>query len=199
MAGDIKEDSRLVRRALRDDQEAFRELLERYRGPVYGIVRRMVPDTELALDISQEAFIRAFKNLDKFDQKRSFANWIFRIATNLCIDHHRKRKINTVSMVHSDDGGDEHTWDAPDTAHTPGEEYTSNERRRQMVKLVDSLPGTYKSVIVLRYQEDRSYDEIAEILELPLGTIKARIHRAHKILKDKLTQQGFDFNEFDPV
>ena len=194
MAGDSREDSHLVRRCLKNDQKAFAQLLEKYRRPVYGIVRRMIPNDEEARDLAQEAFIRAFRNLDKFDPNRSFSSWLFRIATNLCIDTYRRRKLDTVPMVHAGrDGEDERSWDATDEGPNPADRFSDRERARKLLEVIQSLPPMYRAVILLRHQEDLSYDEIAETLELPLGTIKARIHRAHRLLKEKLTRQGFDW------
>jgi RNA polymerase sigma-70 factor (ECF subfamily) len=194
LAGDPVEDRELVERCLLKDQKGYQLLLDRYRRPVYGIVRRMVANDEEAQDLAQEAFIRAFRNLEQFDRNRSFSNWLFRIATNLCIDHHRKRKIKTVPLVRTDrDGEEQREMDAPDTGDTPAEEYSDRERGRRLSEVIESLPPLYRVVIQLRHIESRSYDEIAEILELPLGTVKARIHRAHRLLREKLVRRDYDW------
>jgi len=195
LAGDPSDDRDLVERCLLNDQKAYRLLLDRYRRPVYSIVRRMVNNDDEAQDLAQEAFIRAFRNLEQFDLNRSFSNWLFRIATNLCIDHHRKRKIKTVPLVRQDrEGGDEEqVMDAPDTGDTPAEIFSDRERGRRLGEIIDSLPPLYRAVIQLRHIESRSYEEVAEILELPLGTVKARIHRAHRLLREKLVRRDYDW------
>ena len=194
MTSDLQADSQLVERCLRGEQKAYRELLEKYRRSVYGIVRRMVPNDEDARDLSHEAFIRAFKNLEKFDPERSFSNWLFRIATNLCIDHPRRRKLKTVPLVYpGKEGEDERTWDAVDTEPTPAEAFSQHERGRRLSNIIDSLPPVYRTVIQLRHIENRSYEEIAITLDLPMGTVKARIHRAHKLLREKLVHQKLDW------
>lgn len=194
MARDTRDDARLVERCLRGDQKAYADLLERYRRPVYAIVRRMVPNDEEARDIAQEAFIKAFRKLDTYDTTRSFANWLFRIASNLVIDRHRRRKLVTVPLVRTGrDGEEERTWDTESGGPSPAEEFSDRERGARLGKIIDSLPPGYRAVIVLRHLESRSYDEIAEILELPLGTVKARIHRAHKLLREKLVRQRLDW------
>jgi RNA polymerase sigma-70 factor (ECF subfamily) len=190
---DLIQDRDLVRRCLKQDQEAFRILLARYQRPVYAIVRRMVQNDEEARDLAQEAFIRAFKNLKQFDQSRKFSSWLFRIANNLCIDHYRRRKLDTVPLVRQYDGDEETQWDLPDESPDPAETFSDRERSRRLLAAVESLPPTYRIVIVLRHQQGLAYDEIAEATELPLGTVKARIHRAHKLLKEKLTRQGVDW------
>lgn len=192
MTEDPREDRELVLRCLKNDQAAYRRLLDKYRRPVYGIVRRMIPDDEDARDLAQESFIRAFRNLDQFDPERRFSSWLFRIAHNLCIDHYRRRKLDTVPMVRRDDG-DEETWDLPDMTPGPGEEFSDRERSRRLLAAVESLPPAYRSVILLRHQQGLAYEEIAEVMELPLGTIKARIHRAHRLLKEKLVRRGLDW------
>lgn len=193
MTTDATEDRDLVLRCLSDDEAAYRRLLDKYRRPVYGIVRRMIPDEEDARDLAQEAFIRAFKNLRQFDLERRFSSWLFRIANNLCIDHYRRRKLNTVPMVRSFDGETEETWELPDPSPGPGEVFSDRERARRLADTVQSLPPGYRVVIVMRHQQGLAYDEIAEALDMPLGTVKARIHRAHRLLREKLTRMGVDW------
>jgi RNA polymerase sigma-70 factor (ECF subfamily) len=185
-------DRDLVRRCLENDQGAYRLLLARYERPVYGLVRRMIPNDEDARDLAQEAFVRAFRKLGQFDPERKFSSWLFRIAHNLCIDHYRRRKLDTVPLVRTTEG-EEETWDIPDEDADPSREFSERERGRRLLTLVESLPPLYRSVILLRHQQGLSYEEIADTLELPLGTVKARIHRAHRLLKDKLLRQGVDW------
>ncbi|HYV51146.1 MAG TPA: sigma-70 family RNA polymerase sigma factor [Dongiaceae bacterium] len=187
------EDRELVRRCLEGDQDAYRELLARYEHAVFGLVRRMIADPEEARDLAQETFIRTFRNLKQFDPERKFSSWIFRIANNLCIDHYRRRKLDTVPLFRHSEGEAEETWDLPDTEADPAEEFSDRELSRRLMAAVEALPPAYRVVLILRHQEDRAYEEIADILELPLGTVKARIHRAHRLLKEKLTRQGVDW------
>ncbi len=193
MTSDPTEDRELVLRCLKNDQDAYRLLLEKYRRPVFGIVRRMIRNEQDAVDLSHEAFVRAFKNLHQFDVNRKFSSWLFRIANNLCIDHYRKRRLDTVPMVRSSDGESEETWELPDPSATPDERFSDRERSRRLVEAIESLTPGYRVVLVMRHQQDLAYDEIAEALNLPLGTVKARIHRAHKLLKEKLVRQGLDW------
>ncbi len=153
----------------------------------------MVNDDEDARDLAQEAFIRAFKNLKQFDPERKFSSWLFRIAHNLCIDHYRRRKLDTVPMVRTGGGETEESWDLPDPSPDPGATFSDRERSRRLLAAVESLPPGYRVVILLRHQQGLAYEEIAESLELPLGTVKARIHRAHRLLKEKLVRQGLDW------
>ena len=153
----------------------------------------MIRDEEDARDLAQEAFIRAFKNLKQFDLERKFSSWLFRIANNLCIDHYRRRRLATVPMVRRVDGEDEESWDLPDSGPGPAEIFSDRERSRRLLASIESLPPVYRMVILLRHQQGLAYDEIAKTMELPLGTVKARIHRAHRLLKEKLTRQGLDW------
>jgi RNA polymerase sigma-70 factor (ECF subfamily) len=153
----------------------------------------MVPDPEDARDLAQEAFVRAFRNLAQYDQDRKFSSWLFRIANNLCIDHYRRRKLDTVPLVRQHEGEEEETWDLPDPGVSPADAFSDRERSRRLLAAVQALPPGYRMVILLRHQQDLAYEEIAETLGLPLGTVKARIHRAHRLLKEKLVRQGLDW------
>lgn len=184
-------DAELIRRCLANDQAAYGQLLARYRRQVLALVWRMVSDREEAQDLAQEAFIRAFRSLHTFDQTRSFPAWLFRITSNLCVDHYRKRKLDTVSLVQSGgDDGEERTIDLKSEEAGPDEEYADRRSSERLDQLIRTLPAPYRIVVLLRHQSDMAYEEIAEALSLPLGTVKARLHRAHKMLKDKLERLG---------
>jgi RNA polymerase sigma-70 factor (ECF subfamily) len=154
----------------------------------------MVQRPEDAADIVQEAFVRAFQALGSFDPNRSFGAWIARIAANLCIDHYRRRRLHLVSLdAPLDQEPGERSRDLPDAAPLPDELVSRAESASRMDSLVQGLPPRYRIVILLRYKEDLAYEEIAEVLRLPLGTVKARLHRAHHLLKRRLEPgQGGD-------
>jgi RNA polymerase sigma factor (sigma-70 family) len=184
-------DADLIRRCLANDQSAYKQLLEKYRRQVLSLVWRMVSDREEAQDLAQEAFIRAFRSLHTFDATRSFPAWLFRITTNLCVDHYRRKKLDTVSLVQeADQERDERTRELESPDIGPDEEFQGKESAQRLDAMVRALPAPYRIVVLLRHQSDLSYDEIAEALNLPLGTVKARIHRAHKMLKEKLERWG---------
>lgn len=182
-----EEDAPLVRRALAGDELAYRELLARYRNRVYGLALRMVQNADDAADIAQEAFVKAFQSLATFDLSKSFGAWIAKIAANLCIDHYRRRRLAVVSLdtpIDTDRGGRQREF--ADGRPAPDELLGAGESERRLDALVESLPPRYRMVVVLRYKEDLAYEEIATILDIPLGTVKARLHRAHHLLKRKL-------------
>ena len=178
-------DAELIQRALAGDQVAYRQILEKYRRQVLSLVWRMVSNKEEAEDLAQEAFIRAFRSLHTYDTSRSFPAWLFRITTNLCVDHYRRKKLDTVSLTAEGDG-EEWTRDLESPDQSPDEAYAEKSESEGLERMIKSLPAAYRIVILLRHQSDMTYDEIAEALNLPLGTIKARIHRAHKMLKEKI-------------
>ena len=181
------EDAELVRRCLSGDQRACRDLVRRYERPVFSVLMRVVRRAEDAEDLVQETFVRVFKALDRYDTARPFSAWIFTIASRLAIDHHRRRRVQTVSLQVSEPGStEERTMDIEDPGLKPDEITSNKEEESNTVRLIDSLPEHYRIVVLLRHQQDLSYEEIAEALQLPLGTVKARIHRARALLKDRI-------------
>ena len=182
------EDAELVRRCLSGDQRACRDLVRRYERPVYSVLMRVVRRSEDAEDLVQETFVKVFRALDRYDVERPFSAWIFTIASRLAIDHLRRRRVQTVSLSVGEPGssGEERTMDVEDTGLKPDEITSHHEEESAAAKLIDSLPEHYRIVVLLRHQQDLSYEEIAEALNLPLGTVKARIHRARALLKDKI-------------
>lgn len=183
------EDADLVRRCLSGDQRACRDLVRRYERPVYSVLMRVVRRSEDAEDLVQETFVKAFRALERYDPERSFAAWIFTIASRLAIDHYRRRRIQTVSLNVTDPGsGEERTMDVEDKGLKPDEVTSYAEEEARTASLIDSLPEHYRIVVLLRHQQDLSYEEIAEALNLPLGTVKARIHRARALLKDRIQE-----------
>jgi RNA polymerase sigma-70 factor (ECF subfamily) len=181
-----KYDFRLVERAKEGDQKAYAELMRRYRKPVYHLILKMVRQQDDAEDLTIEAFAKAFKNLPKFNPEYTFSTWLFRIATNNCIDFIRKKRLSTMSIDGSfkDDNGDEVGMDIKDTNLNPQEE-TIKEQKIEIVKaIVTKLPSKYQILIKMRYFQELSYEEIANELDSPLGTVKAQLHRARELLYD---------------
>jgi RNA polymerase sigma-70 factor (ECF subfamily) len=179
------EDVLLVRRCLKKDERAHRELLSKYKRAVYNLAWRMVGEEEDAKDVTQEAFIRAFKSLSTYDTSRPFRTWLFRITTNLCIDYLRRRRagVQSLDAMRPADEDGWRTADLEDPSPGPDVQHDMAEQRRMLDRLVEALPPRYKVVILLRHGRDLSYNEIAEVLRVPVGTVKARIHRAHNLLR----------------
>jgi RNA polymerase sigma-70 factor (ECF subfamily) len=179
------EDLSLVQAILRGDENAFRLLVERYQRSVYNIAWRMVRNDEDARDLTQETFVRVFRGIRTFDQTRTFSTWLFRIATNLCIDHHRKRKMRTVSIDGSPPGEEDRApISLPDPGPRPDRLHEVTSLAEKIDAYLERLSPAYRAVLHLRYREQLSYEEMAEALDIPLGTVKARLHRAHRHLRN---------------
>lgn len=181
------EDAELVRKSLAGDQRACRDLVRRYQRPVFSVLMRVVRRAEDAEDLAQETFVRMFRALDRYDPERPFTAWLFTIATRLAIDHLRRRRVQTVSLTVTQPGStEERDIDVEDPGLKPDEVTSNAEEERSTQDLIDSLPEHYRIVVLLRHQQDLSYEEIAQALNLPLGTVKARIHRARELLKKRI-------------
>ena len=181
------DDSSLVIRGLSGEESAYAELLARHLSRVFGLALRMVQNADDAGDIAQEAFVKAFQSLRSFDLNKSFGAWIAKITANLCIDHYRRRRLALVSLD-APPGGERggRPWEFADQRPDPEEVMSIGESERRLEDLIQSLPPRYRIVVLLRYKEDLAYEEIAETLGIPLGTVKARLHRAHHMLKRRL-------------
>ena len=188
MDNQIPDDRTLAAQAARGSEKAFRELLRRYEKPVFSLIYRMVRDRGLAEDLSQEAFIRTFNAIGSYNPGYKFSSWIFKIAHNVTIDHLRRKRIDTISIHGSPDAvtPDEQarTSLVLESATERPDAYVENlELGSQIEAAIGTLRPEYRAVTLLRHVEGYSYQEIADILELPLGTVKTYIHRARLELK----------------
>ncbi|MDH4036388.1 MAG: sigma-70 family RNA polymerase sigma factor [Candidatus Krumholzibacteria bacterium] len=187
-----EEDIQLVARARTGDERAYRALLDKYERPVFSICLRMVRNRDDATDLAQESFIKVFGSLDRYNQAYAFSSWLFKITSNLCIDYLRKRRIDTLPMdqpIDGEKGEIQRQYAAPDP--TPAESFDRREKMERLESAIGSLPEHYRIMLILRHQEDLSYEEIADHLSIPLGTVKARIHRAREMLKGLLNDAEF--------
>ena len=186
------EDFRLIDQAIAEgDQQAYAELMKRYKTPVYHVILKMIRNVDDAEDLTIEAFAKAFKNLHKFRKDFTFSTWLFQIATNNTIDFIRKKRLNTMSLNTSfkDGNGDTITIDVQDCNLNPQEEAIKTQKIDLVRMFVTKLPPKYQRLVRLRYFDELSYLEIAKELKTPLGTIKAQLHRARELMgelvKDK--------------
>jgi RNA polymerase sigma-70 factor (ECF subfamily) len=180
-------DFELINSAINDnDEKAYADLMIRYRKPVYHMILKMIKNRDDAEDLTIEAFAKAFKNLAKFNPDYTFSTWLFRIATNNCIDFIRKKKLNTLSInsTYTDDNGDSVGIDIRDPNLNPQEQAIRQQKIEIMRLIVTQLPPKYQVLVRLRYFKELSYDEISKELEAPLGTVKAQLHRARELLLD---------------
>ncbi|MFD2202375.1 RNA polymerase sigma factor [Shivajiella indica] len=179
------EDFDLIDKAVNNkDQQAFATLMKRYKKAVYFMILKMIRDADDAEDLTMEAFAKAFRNLHKFKKDYTFSTWLFRIATNNTIDFIRKKKLKTMSLntTLSDDGGNSVTIDVEDDDKNPQDEFIKSQRIEMVRIFVDKLPAKYRKLVQLRYFDELSYEEIAQELDKPLGTVKAQLHRSRELL-----------------
>jgi RNA polymerase sigma-70 factor (ECF subfamily) len=183
-----KTDQDVVALAKNGEEEAYRELIRRYERPVFSLIFRMVRNRELAEDLSQETFIKVLNAVQSYRPEFKFSSWVFKIANNAAIDHIRKRELDTLSLEGSPHADTPELIEA--TALQIGErgesqldEVANRELGGTIERAIEALRPEYRSCILLRHVEGRTYEEIAEILNLPLGTVKTYIHRARNELR----------------
>lgn len=172
-------DSELVARCLKGDNDAFSELITRYKKLIYSVACKFSKDSEEIDDMAQEAFIKIYRSLSKYDDQYKFSTWSVKVATNICLDHVRRRKLNQISLeeVENFTGG---------SGNTPEENYLKKEKAQVLQDAIDDLPEIYRVPIVLYHQKGMSYKEIAEYLGKPMSIIKNRIFRARHALRENL-------------
>ncbi|HZE75799.1 MAG TPA: sigma-70 family RNA polymerase sigma factor [Gemmatimonadales bacterium] len=186
-----KSDQDIVALARAGEEPAYRELIRRYERPIFSLLYRMVRDRELAEDLAQETFVKALNAIESYRPEFKFSSWIFKIANNAAIDHLRRRELDTLSLE-----GSPHA-ETPDAIEatalqigarqeSPLDAVEARELGGQIEAAIARLRPEYRSCILLRHVEGRAYEEIAEILSLPLGTVKTYIHRARNELRQAL-------------
>ncbi|MBL0175350.1 MAG: sigma-70 family RNA polymerase sigma factor [Ignavibacteria bacterium] len=188
------EDKDLIRAALDGDQDAYKRLMKKYHSAIYHLIVRMIGYNAESEDLTQEAFIKAFNSLASFNDEFAFSTWLYKIATNNSIDYLRKRKLKTLSIdkpLVTHDG--ETQMEIPDSSYVPDKHILQSQQTRTIQTAIDDLPDKYRVVIVMRHQQDKSYEEIAEELNLPLGTVKAHIFRARELLYRALRGRVGDY------
>jgi len=184
-------DADVVALAKQGREPAYRELIRRYERPVFSLVYRMVRDRELAEDLTQDTFIKVLSHIDKYRSEFKFSSWLFKISNNVAIDHLRRRQLDTVSMDGSPhatslDLTEATSFELPTQDETPLQELEARELGSEIERAIGRLRPEYRSCILLRHVEDKSYEEIAATLDLPLGTVKTYIHRARHELRKLL-------------
>ncbi|MDD9267059.1 RNA polymerase sigma factor SigW [Paenibacillus sp. GCM10023248] len=188
-------EARLAKLARNGDRNAFAELVELYKDKIFHLAYRMLNNKQEAEDAVQETFLRVYTNLHRYDENQKFSTWIFRIGTNLCIDKLRRRK-NTYSLdAEMPDGeGNDYYAMLPSNEDTPEKQIMVSETQEQIRRAIATLPEKYKSIVVLRYLQDMSLQEISEVLDMPVTTIKTRVHRGREYLRKRLEQEEQDAN-----
>ncbi len=182
-------DHQLIEATKQGDEAAFAEIVNRYRNQLTNYLFRMLNDYEEAVDLAQETFVRVYFALERYHTDYAFSTYIYRIATNLAISEIRKkrrRKLLSLTSFFQGEDNETQEFHPPDEKSLPDEDLIENERNRTIEKAIATLPDKYRAPIVLREIQELSYEEIARILGLGLGTTKSRISRARGLLRDKL-------------
>lgn len=184
------EDDVLVKEAVGGSEQSYKKLVDKYQRALHFHIRKMISDQEQVEDLVQETFVKAFDNLNSYNTNYAFSTWLYRIATNHTIDYLRKKKLQTLSIdepLKTKSG--EMEMQLPDDSAKTDRSIIRKQRKTMVREAIDDLPKKYRRVIQLRHMEEKSYQEISEILDKPLGTVKAHIFRAremlYKSLKDK--------------
>jgi RNA polymerase sigma-70 factor, ECF subfamily len=184
-------DADVVALAQQGRDAAYRELIRRYERPVFSLVFRMVRDRELAEDLAQDTFVKVLQHIDRYRSEFKFSSWLFKIANNVAIDHLRRRQLDTVSMDGSPHAGTSDavqasSFDIASKGESALDLIEAKELGSAIERAIAGLRPDYRACILLRHVEDRSYEEIAATLDLPLGTVKTYIHRARHELRQSL-------------
>jgi len=187
---EVDNDLALVERALDNDLAAFEQLVSRYQNKIMAYVARMLNDHEEAEDVTQEVFIKAYRSLDSFRGASSFSTWLYRIATNLCIDRVRKRKRSPQQAYSLDEPFDKDEEsggrDVPDVTNEPSLGVEREELRQQVRLTVAQMPEKLRSVLVMCDIQGMAYEQIAQVLDCPIGTVKSRLFHARADLARRL-------------
>jgi RNA polymerase sigma-70 factor (ECF subfamily) len=189
----MNEDIELIQKALKGEKKAFEMIIQKYQSPLASYVGRMVKENELARDISQEVFIKAYSSLHSFRQEYKFKTWLFKIASNSVIDYWRKKKIDAFSIDQQYNlNGDSVPFQIPSTDRSVDKTVELHEVRDRIEELLDKLPASLKELFVWRHINDLSYEEMAEIKGIPVGTIKNRVFQAKEMLRKYMEKNRWD-------
>ena len=178
------EDTRLIEECLRGRAEAYAELVRKYQDRLYNTIYRLVGHAEDARDLVQDAFVQAYRSLDRFHGDSAFYTWLYRIGVNAAISHKRRQRV----MVSFEAGGQNSSFDpADDLAQSdPSGRLEQDDRDRQVRDAIDGLPSEYRAVLVMKEIDGHKYETIAQMLNCPIGTVRSRLHRARLELRDRL-------------
>jgi RNA polymerase sigma factor (sigma-70 family) len=183
----MQEEMQWIQEVLAGNKQAYANIINKYKNQVYACILRMTKNPQDAQDLVQESFIKVYHQLEKYDGKGSFAGWIYRVAMNHCLDEFRKKryKINHVEI-------NENSLENP---NHPEVVFLKKEKNRQLEQLITTLPEEERIILLLRYVNELSYDEIGELLNTPVSTVRNKLHRAKKKMRETVKREGGYFNE----
>ena len=185
-------DCDLVTCAVAGREDGFEELVRRYQRPIAAYVYRMVGDYESALDLTQEVFIKVYNSLQRYRSEFKFSTWIYKIAHNASVDHLRRHNTRggTATALTGEFEGEQYELPIESRRLSPEQESERAERCAEIESVVRQLPTAYRELVLLRHSHDMSYDEIAEVTNLPLGTVKNRLFRAREMMRQQFVDKG---------
>jgi len=180
-------DEDLVAAVLAGDRDRFGDLVERYQGRLVNYLYRLLRNLDEAHELAQEVFLKVYQALDRYDPRYRFSTWLFRVAQNAAIDQIRRRRLKLVPIHRQEEGDEEgRDWDLPGPERGPYRHLRNRERGEAIQQAIDGLPWEYRELIVLRHYGELSYEEIAGVKGMPLGTVKNKLFRGRQMLKEKL-------------
>jgi len=183
-------DGELIVDAVNGRVDGFEELVRRYQRPITGYVFRMLGNYESSLDVTQEVFIKVYNSLNKYSPEYKFSTWLYRIAHNAAIDHMRRNQVSPQSLEAQNADGS-YQIQIESRRPSPEQDHERKEWRHEIDSVVRCLPPAYRDLILLRHSRDLSYDEIADVTGLPLGTVKNRLFRAREMMRGMFIERGF--------
>lgn len=182
-----QEDIEAIEKVLSGDTSAYTFIQKKYTGLVTSLIRRMIKVDEDVQDLTQETFIKAYNALSTYQSNYSFSAWLYRIASNNCIDFHRKKRVQIISLNQPQYNSDEmEEMEIEDDSYLPDVQVINEDKRLAIYKALEALPDNYREIMQLRHGEDLDYNEIAVRLNIPLGTVKAHLFRARKLMYEEL-------------
>lgn len=183
----MDEDVKWVRQVLAGDKQAYAHIINKYKNPLYAVILRMTRNPQDAQDFVQEAFLKIYRQLGKYKETGTFSSWLYRVAVNHCLDEFRKKRLQTVS-------GESIEEQLTEKNH-PEIIFLKKEQQRQLERLLAALPDDERLIILLRYTNELSYEEISEVTGISLSTVRNKLHRAKKKMRAVVKRKGGDFGE----
>ena len=181
----MQEENQWIQEVLAGDKQAYAHIINKYKTPLYGTILRMTRNPHDAQDLVQEAFIKVYQQLEKYNGTGSFSSWLYRVAINHCMDGFRKKRYQQSEI-------DEEMVVNP---NHPEVIFLKKEKNRQLERLIATLPEDERLIILLRYMNELSYDEISEMVDIPLSTVRNKLHRAKKKMRKTVKREGGDFHD----